>query len=174
MRDHQVSQLLEYSFNGGNPVQFVINDATRPVAVTTQRVSYKLPAPGARLSSTTLLDRNKKSKPTRSGKPVSVPQQPAKTRAATQQFVKTAALNNDKNGLWEVQIGSYAQQKKAHAQAKVAKKWVSGSVVISEIAVSNRKLYRARLVGLQEEQARAGCQSLSRQGMECLIVRSHG
>lgn len=169
LRDHQVSQLLEYSFNGGSPVQFAINDAiARPVTVTAQRASYKLPAPGA--SSTALLDRNKKNKPIRSGKPVSVPQQAARTKAATQQLVKTAA----KGGLWEVQIGSYEQQKKAHAQAKAAKKWVPGSVVISEIAVSNRKLYRARLVGLQEKQARAGCQSLSRQGMECLIVRPHG
>jgi len=171
LRDHQVSQLLEYSFNGGNPVQFAINDAiARPVAVAAQRASYKLPAPGAKLSSTALLDRNKKIKPIRSGKPAAVPQQPVRTKAATQQLVKTAA----KGGRWEVQIGSYAQQKKAHAQARVAKKWVPGSVVISEIAVSNRKLYRARLVGLQEKQARAGCQSLSRQGMECLIVRPHG
>lgn len=171
LRDHQVSQLLEYSFNGGNPVQFAINDAiARPVTVTAQRASYKLPAPGAKLSSTALLDRNKKIKPIRSGKPAAVPQQPVRTKAATQQLVKTAA----KGGRWEVQIGSYAQQKKAHAQARVAKKWVPGSVVISEIAVSNRKLYRARLVGLQEKQARAGCQSLSRQGMECLIVRPHG
>lgn len=164
LRDHQVSQLLEYSFNGGNPVQF--NDTSaRSVAVAAQR---------AKLSSTTLLDRNKKSKPNPSGKTVIVPQQPAKTKAVTQQRMKTTTPNNGKNRLWEVQVGSYSQQKKAHAQAKVAKKWVPGLVVVSEIAVSNQKLYRARLVGLEEKQARAGCQSLSQQGMECLIVRPHG
>jgi D-alanyl-D-alanine carboxypeptidase len=56
----------------------------------------------------------------------------------------------------------------------MATRWVSGEVVINEIEISNRKLYRARLLGLQESQARTACQNLGRQGIECVVVRSHG
>lgn len=75
---------------------------------------------------------------------------------------------------WEVQIGSYLEHDRAQAQAQAATRWIPGAVVITEVEVSNRKLYRARLVGMQENQARTACQSLTRQGMDCMVVRSQG
>ncbi|MEK7771739.1 MAG: SPOR domain-containing protein, partial [Pseudomonadota bacterium] len=78
------------------------------------------------------------------------------------------------NNSWEVQIGSYLAHERAQAQAQAATRWIPGAVVITEVEISNRKLYRARLVGLQENQARTACQHLTRQGMECLVVRSQG
>lgn len=169
LRDQQVSQLLEYSFNGGDFAKFAINDAiARSAAVAAQRVTYRFPAKETKLSSASLFDSKKRKQLSKSNT------QKLFQKKAAKQSVKTTALSSDKAGKWEVQIGSYAQQEKAQAQAIAAKKWVSGSVVISEIAVSNRKLYRARLIGLHESQARTGCQHLSRQGMECLIVKPHG
>ena len=82
---------------------------------------------------------------------------------------KSAAPTSDD---WAVQIGSYQSSDRAHAHAQAASRFVPGEVVITEVDISNRTLYRARLVGLQEKQARSACQNLARQGIECLVVRS--
>ena len=82
---------------------------------------------------------------------------------------KVAMLENDG---WAVQIGSYHEPDRAHAQAQAAARWIPGEVKVTEVEISNRKLYRARLVGLHESQARTACQNLTRQGMGCLVVRS--
>ena len=84
---------------------------------------------------------------------------------------RIASMNNNN---WEVQIGSYLAHDRAQAQAQAVTRWVTGEVVITETEISNRRLYRARLIGLQESQARAACQNLARQGIDCLVVRSHG
>jgi len=176
LRDQQVSQLLEYSFNGSSFAQFVTNDAiARSMAVATRPVSTKYSDTKKKIP--TILSQssnNKKVKPIRTKKFIESQKAIQAKTKTSKPAAKVAVLKNDKSRRWEVQIGSYAQQEKAQAQAKAAKRWVPGSVVISEIAVSNRKVYRARLVGLQETQAREGCQSLSRQGIECLVVRPHG
>ncbi|MCH9639327.1 MAG: D-alanyl-D-alanine carboxypeptidase [Betaproteobacteria bacterium] len=72
---------------------------------------------------------------------------------------------------WAVQIGTYLEHNRAQAQAEVANRWVAGEMVVTEVDVSNRKLFRARLEGLQEIEARTACKRLARQGMECLVVR---
>lgn len=177
LRDQQVSQLLEYSFNGGNFAQFVTNDAiARSMAVAAQPVNTKYLDTKKKIP--TILSQsnsNKKNKPIRSEKFIESQKNIQAKTTTSKPATKIAVLKNDKSKRWEVQIGSYAQQEKAQAQAKAAKRWVPGSVVISEVAVSNRKVYRARLIGLQENQAREGCQSLSRHGIECLVVRPpHG
>ncbi|PTN11019.1 D-alanyl-D-alanine carboxypeptidase family protein [Nitrosomonas aestuarii] len=78
------------------------------------------------------------------------------------------------NDTWGVQIGSYYEHDRAQAQAKAATRWVAGEVAVVEVEISNRRLYRARLIGLQRNQAHNACQSLSRHGMDCMVVRSHG
>ncbi|MCW5619249.1 MAG: D-alanyl-D-alanine carboxypeptidase [Nitrosomonas sp.] len=75
---------------------------------------------------------------------------------------------------WAVQIGSYHEPDRAHAQARAATRWVAGEVAVVEVEISNRTVYRARLIGFQKKQAHTVCQNLSRQGMDCLVVRSHG
>lgn len=75
---------------------------------------------------------------------------------------------------WAVQIGSYYEPDRAHAQARAATRWVAGEVAVVEVEISNRTMYRARLVGFQKKQAHTVCQNLSRQGMDCLVVRSQG
>lgn len=82
---------------------------------------------------------------------------------------KAATPNSDG---WAVQIGSYQSFDRARAHAQAALRWASGEVAVTEVGVSNRTFYRARLIGMQEKQARNACQNLLRQGMECLVVRS--
>ena len=71
-------------------------------------------------------------------------------------------------------MGSYSAHDRAHAHAKAATRWALGEVAVTMVKISNRKLYRAQLVGLQENQARSACQNLSRQGIDCMVVRAHG
>lgn len=80
--------------------------------------------------------------------------------------------NLPKSNSWAVQIGSYFEPSRAHAQAQAATRWVAGEVAVVEVEISNRIFYRARVVGLQKNQAFNACQSLSRNGMDCMVVRS--
>ncbi|WP_090333248.1 D-alanyl-D-alanine carboxypeptidase family protein [Nitrosomonas sp. Nm51] len=79
-----------------------------------------------------------------------------------------------KNNSWAVQIGSYFEPGRARAQAQAATRWVAGEVAVVEVEISNRTFYRARLVGLRKNQAHTACQNLSRNGIDCMVVRSHG
>ncbi len=73
---------------------------------------------------------------------------------------------------WAVQIGTFLAYDRAHTQSQVASFIIAaGDVVITEVETNDRKLYRARLEGLHEAQAHTACQSLVRQGMECLVVQ---
>ena len=92
----------------------------------------------------------------------------ASTQLKTPELQRVAMVDNDS---WAVQIGTYQERDRAQAQAQAANNWVVGEMVITEVEISNRKLYRARLEGLKENQARIACQSLVQHGMECLVVR---
>ncbi|MCE7914197.1 MAG: D-alanyl-D-alanine carboxypeptidase [Nitrosomonas sp. PRO4] len=157
-RDQYMSQLLDRSFSQGMAIPTMANNTSnghiKPVARPTniartapQSTEVKREAPGS--SGTAPVIQAK------------VPIHPPKNAVLT-----------SKN--WEVQVGSYQAHERAHAQAQAATRWIPGEVVVTEVKISNQKLYRARLVGLQENQARMGCQNLSRQRMECLVIRSQG
>lgn len=148
-RDQHMAQLLDRSFNQGT-AQLAYNTVdSRAASADVLKVRY--PAP----KSASVIERKAESNA----------QQPAAKPPVSPQPQKAA------DG-WAVQIGSYQESDRAHAQAQAAARWIPGEVVVTEVEVSNRKLYRARLVGLQESQARTACQSLTRQGMGCLVVRS--
>lgn len=161
-RDQHMAQLLERSFNQGavHLASNTTDSRTVPAALPSERkekARVQAPLPKSALTA------EKTAEPTArqlAVKPSASPQS---------QPQKVAMLPNDG---WAVQIGSYQESNRARAQAQVAARLIPGEVVITEVEVSNRKLYRARLVGLQENQARTACQSLVRQGMGCLVVRS--
>ncbi len=154
-RDQQMAQLLNRSFTRETATQVASNTNNVSAApVILQKVN-------ASISASKPASLNKAPEPVALSKIAQTG-----TRAESQTIV---AMNN-KN--WEVQIGSYLEHGRAQAQAQAATRWISGAVVITKVEISNRKLYRARLIGLQENQARDACQSLSRQKMECLVVRS--
>lgn len=157
-RDQYMSQLLDRSFSGEKAIQLASNFPRVPKGIIAAKKN------SASTSSA------KSSNP-----PKRIPESMASIRTAqTELRAQPQKISFTRNKSWEIQIGSYNAHDRAQAQAQAVTRWVPGSVVITEVEVSNRKFYRARLVGLQENQARSACQNLSRQKMECLVVRSHG
>jgi len=156
-RDQHMAQLLDRSFNqGGRASELASNNSntrTVPVAALKTSASTAVPKPS----------------PVPKNIPVRVVSQQTAQPAVNARPQKVAMLENDS---WAVQIGSYHEPGRAHAQAQAAARWIPGEVMVTEVEISNRKLYRARLVGLQESQARTACQNLARHGMGCLVVRS--
>ncbi len=79
---------------------------------------------------------------------------------------------------WAVQIGSFRASEQARDRASDAARRLDNieliQVAVNEVNISNRKLYRARLVGMHKDQAKSACQRLSRQGMDCLVVKMTG
>lgn len=156
-RDQHMTQLLDRSFAQMKAIQLASNTGNANAApARTQRISTAVPVP----KSSSLLEK-------------------APNPAVIQQTAQSANVGPQKvamldNGSWAVQIGSYLAHDRARTQAQAATRWAPGKVMVTEVEVSNRKLYRARLVGLQESQARTACQSLARQKIECMVVRSHG
>ena len=79
-------------------------------------------------------------------------------------------------GQWAVQVGSFrgAEQarERAHEAARRLDDVKSEQVAINEVQISNNTLYRAQLVGLQQDQAKLACERLTRQGIDCLVVRN--
>jgi D-alanyl-D-alanine carboxypeptidase len=155
-RDQHMAQLLDRSFNQSASTQLASAN-TRVVPVVAQKTSITTPVP----RSVPLLKQTPD--------PIAMQQTVQPKLGVNEQRVVVMDNNS-----WEVQIGSYLAHERAQAQAQAATRWIPGAVVITEVEISNRKLYRARLVGLQENQARTACQHLTRQGMECLVVRSQG
>lgn len=152
-RDQHMAQLLDRSFTRATTTRVASNSSNNNAA-TALRVSAVTPVP----------------------KPISSPEKtpdPAVMQWATQQAVnieiqKVAMMDNSS---WGVQIGSYSAPDRAQAQAQAATRLIPGEVVVTEVEISNRRLYRAQLLGLQENQARTACQNLTQQGVECLVVR---
>lgn len=161
-RDQQMAQLLDRSFHHGT-ISVASNTNPGRVAPAASTAEHK--------EKTGTRDPLARSAIVAEKATESRSQQPAVKPSANPQSQpqKTVTRVNDS---WAVQIGSYQESNRARAQAQAAARWVPGEVVITEVEISNRKMYRARLVGLQEHQARSACQNLTRQGMGCLVVRS--
>lgn len=158
-RDQHMAQLLDRSFTR-MPASQLASNTVHPNAM-----------PAAAMKVSTLAPVTKPA-PLLEKAPAPVMMQQAVAQPGAKVELQRVALVS--NSSWGVQIGSYLTRDRAQAQAQVATRWVSGEVVINEVEISNRKLYRARLLGLQESQARTACQNLSRQGIECVVVRTHG
>lgn len=101
-------------------------------------------------------------------KPIVSAPRPAPAVAATPEVVRL--------GQWAVQVGSFrgAEQarERAHEAARRLDDVKSEQVAINEVQISNNTLYRAQLVGLQQDQAKLACERLTRQGIDCLVVRN--
>ena len=84
-----------------------------------------------------------------------------------------------RTGQWGVQVGAFQAADQAQSLASQAFSRLSGDltkaqIAVTEVQVSDKKLFRARLVGLMEGEAHNACQHLSRQGMDCMVVRPTG
>lgn len=159
-RDQHMAQLIDRSFNQGNRIIQVASNSKNARAVAVTAVKMNAPTPAL------------KPYPEQPKVPESIVTQQYVVPPVSAQPVQLQKVALQTNDDWAVQIGSYHEPSRAHANALAAARWIPGEIVVTEVEVSNRRLYRARLVGLQENQARSACQSLTRQGIECLVVRS--
>lgn len=103
-------------------------------------------------------------------------------KAAKSGKLKVAAAANTDNeqgdgdpDSWSIQVGAYSAYKVAHQAASSAAKKLGGLVSKASVDVNKAKqgksiLYRARLSGFTEDQARAACKKLSRAKKECRVV----
>lgn len=159
-RDQHMAQLIDRSLNSGNRANQVASQKspTRVTTATVQKVSAPAPAQKPQQPETV------------AAAPRNNPPAPSAQTSTSRPQSQKAALPA-KDG-WAVQIGSYHEPDRARANAQAAARLIPGEVAVTEVEISNRKLYRARVVGLQENQARNACQSLTRQGFGCLVVRS--
>ncbi|MFC3284002.1 serine hydrolase [Litchfieldella rifensis] len=78
-------------------------------------------------------------------------------------------------GDWAVQVGAFQDAGMAQDLAVRAADYLQDElqarVAVTEAPAPERRVYRARLIDMQEQQARSACNQLARQGMECLVVR---
>ncbi|WP_248730302.1 serine hydrolase [Vreelandella populi] len=80
-------------------------------------------------------------------------------------------------GDWAVQIGAFQDADQARVLADRAMNYLHQDQAPARVAVtevgssSGNKMFRARLVDLEENQARNACNRLQQQGMDCLVVR---
>jgi D-alanyl-D-alanine carboxypeptidase len=77
---------------------------------------------------------------------------------------------------WGIQVGAFNDTKSAHKAATDAAKRLGGLVFKANVEVNKGKagkhsVFRARLNGFTEEQARAACKRLSRAGKSCKVVQ---
>ena len=82
---------------------------------------------------------------------------------------------NRQQGLWAIQVGAFRRFASARQQvvraARAEPNLLNGAdVVISAVESGGKTLYRARLSGLSETDARAACKSLKRGEIGCVTV----
>jgi D-alanyl-D-alanine carboxypeptidase len=83
-----------------------------------------------------------------------------------------------KAGVWGIQVGAFSRRAPAYLAIERAQRYaptllLSSLIRIEEFASSQRKLFRARMLGLEEAEARTACRVLQKQSMACLLVPPH-
>jgi len=77
---------------------------------------------------------------------------------------------------WGIQVGAFSDYKTSHKAASSAAQKLGGLVSTATVDVSKAKsgkkvMYRSRLVGFTEDQARAACKRLSKAKKSCSVVQ---
>ncbi|MDX2103988.1 MAG: D-alanyl-D-alanine carboxypeptidase family protein [Alphaproteobacteria bacterium] len=75
-------------------------------------------------------------------------------------------------GGWAIQVGAFAREPAARAAATNAQRQArlpAGQVQVTEVRTGGANLFRARVAGLSEGEARAACRSLERERMTCAV-----
>jgi D-alanyl-D-alanine carboxypeptidase len=78
-------------------------------------------------------------------------------------------------GLWAVQVGAFVDRLKAEKRAESAASLAPNLFIDREVDILSstergRPVYRARLTGFEEGDARQACRELKRRGMVCAVV----
>jgi len=87
----------------------------------------------------------------------------------------TAPVAAPPPGDWAIQVGAFstpsASSQAAERARRLSPELQASEVQISEVSTSAGLLYRARLVGLDEQNANLACLRLSEMGAACVLVR---
>ncbi|MDL4862697.1 SPOR domain-containing protein, partial [Halomonas elongata] len=78
-------------------------------------------------------------------------------------------------GSWGVQVGAFSDADHARRLAARAAERLTAELADARVAVphvAEAGVYRARLVDMQEGQARNACRRLQAQGMDCMVVQA--
>lgn len=99
---------------------------------------------------------------------------PAKAAAADDDDDDDAVGDADPAG-WSIQVGAFSQYKPAHKAASDAARKLGGlvskaSIDIDKAGKGAKAVYRARISGFTEDQARAACKRLGKAGKSCKPV----
>jgi len=86
------------------------------------------------------------------------------------------AMGDEDPATWAIQVGAFAGYKPAHHAAAAAAKTLGGLASNAEVDIDKRKagrhtVFRARLTGFTEDQARAACRKLGKSKHECHVVQ---
>ncbi|MGE5475135.1 MAG: serine hydrolase [Bacteroidales bacterium] len=118
---------------------------------------------------------------TKAEKPAARVKQASLKVAKGKPAARKAAAEEDDEGdddpsSWAIQVGAFSEYKPAHQAASAAAKKMGGLVSRASIVVDKGKqgkqtVYRARLSGFNEDQARAACKRLSRAKKACAVVQ---
>lgn len=78
-------------------------------------------------------------------------------------------------GGWGIQVGAFSQEDQAQRYAREAAAYLprdlDGQVAV-DASVGQTPVFRARLMALEERQARQACEQLRSRGMDCLVVNA--
>lgn len=91
--------------------------------------------------------------------------QPAKTRS---EKTRTALGN------WSIRMGSFSTYKAAQKEAqenwrKLSARMSAGKISIEKVALKEKTLYRAKLAGLNKQNAQKACSWLKKEGKACVV-----
>lgn len=99
------------------------------------------------------------------------PKKAAKAEPAVAKAPAQKGKKQNGNGSWAVQLGAFKKQDAAEATvAKAQAKVPAGEPTIETLRADSGMLYRARLTGLSEADARNACSSLKRKNLTCTVV----
>jgi D-alanyl-D-alanine carboxypeptidase len=186
-RDHQMARLLDQGFAQSAGGSTVLANVRDPVVADTVSPHSKL----VRLSLDNLAAQTAQEDydetPTANAaavlaSPVTVTANPTGgkvkhgTRLASATPILPAAAAPPSGG-WLVQVGAFSAPALASAASKAAIKSANlyqGQVNVSALPHGRGKLYRARVSGLAESQARDACKTLSREHKPCVVLGPDG
>jgi len=171
-RDHQMARLLDQGFahDGVADTQLasitdpVLNDTSLPPAGKFVRVALDNPAAAPAPEGDA---------PAASAEPPAKPWSIAPTHRAGIKPDQAVASAAAPTGGWLVQVGAFSGPTQATAASKAAIRAANlyqGQISVSPLPRGHATLYRARVVGLAESQAREACRTLAREHMACVVL----
>lgn len=176
-RDLEMMQLLDSGFAG----RFRGTDDIRTASISTPPASATPTAPAKTKRPT----RETPTRVTASFNPIGTaeaaeaPPAPAKANTSKLTVASNTSTNNNSNNSWAVQVGAFGRSDVAEQQANRALEEFPGifsGTQAMPLAVhdSNSKIYRARVAGLSEPEARDACRRLTQAQLKCLVVPPQG